>query len=290
MKKTVLSFGFILLLVVGSYFFFTSQDEHSEESKDNRPSYTDKDKDKLKKLDSIHEKLDYFHMDLFDRYLAYHEKNSSLPLETVITYVNIGLDQPYYTNTKVTPYLNQIYILSNKYLSMPSDYVPNNLETISSQCSRSGMRLVSEAREQFETLCSDAKDDGYTIRAMSSYRSYDYQVDLYQRYVDRDGKDAADTYSARPGFSEHQTGLVVDVDNRKLSYTQFDETQEYGWMKEHAHEYGFIERYPEGKEDITGYSYESWHYRYVGREIATYMKEHDMTFDEYYVQFIEGKK
>ncbi len=290
MKKTVLSFGFILLLVVGSYFFFTSQDEHSEESKDNRPSYTDKDKDKLKKLDSIHEKLDYFHMDLFDRYLAYHEKNSSLPLETVITYVNIGLDQPYYTNTKVTPYLNQIYILSNKYLSMPSDYVPNNLETISSQCSRSGMRLVSEAREQFETLCSDAKDDGYTIRAMSSYRSYDYQVDLYQRYVDRDGKDAAETYSARPGFSEHQTGLVVDVDNRKLSYTQFDETQEYGWMKEHAHEYGFIERYPEGKEDITGYSYESWHYRYVGREIATYMKEHDMTFDEYYVQFIEGKK
>lgn len=292
MKKTLISFFVILLLVVGSYFFFfSSSDNHEDPDKEKKPSYSSsKDQDKLKKLDSIHLKLDYFKMELLDRYLSYHEKNPSLALEKVIIYVNIGLDQPYYTNTKESPYLNQNYLLSNKYLSMPSDYVPNDLETISSNCSRSGMRLVSEAREQFEKLCSDAKNDGYTIRAMSSYRSYDYQVDLYNRYVEQDGKEAADTYSARPGFSEHQTGLVVDVDNNKLSYTQFEDTDEYDWMMEHAHEYGFIERYPMGKEDITGYSYESWHYRYVGREIATYIKEHNITFDEYYVQFIEGKK
>jgi len=106
---------------------------------------------------------------------------------------------------------------------------------------------------------------------------------------ERDGVEEADTYSARPGFSEHQTGLTVDVDNAKLSYTDFDKTNEFKWMMENAHRFGFILRYPKDKEDITGYSYESWHYRYVGVDIATYIYEHNITLDEYYVRFIENK-
>jgi len=173
---------------------------------------------------------------------------------------------------------------------MSENYVPNNLEVIDEKYSRSGMRLVNYAKEAFETLCKDANSEGYKIRAISSYRSYNYQFDLYNRYVLQDGIKKADTYSARAGFSEHQTGLVVDVDNEVLPYTSFHETKEYSWMNDNAHKYGFIERYPTGKESITGYDYESWHYRYVGVEIATYIKENNIAFDEYYVQFIEHKK
>ena len=296
-NKTWIPFLVILLLIGGGIIFWilnqkqpTTNNDDTKQPNDSSSPYSKEEQEKLGQLDNAQEKLDYFNMDYLDRYLAYQEQNPTLAIEDVITRVNIGLDQPYYTNTKESPYLNQIYLLSNKYLFMPSDYVPDGLEAISSDCARSGMQLVSEARQQFEALCKQAKEDGYTIRAMSSYRSYDYQDNLYQRYVAQDGVEEADTYSARPGFSEHQTGLVVDVDNNKIDYTDFEQTDEFEWMQDHAHEFGFILRYPKGKEDITGYTYEAWHYRYVGEDIATYIHEHDITFDEYYVRFIENKK
>lgn len=292
-KNALIPFVFILILIGGGYMFWNhvqNKKENPNHEKTETKQYSKEIKEKLDKLDNIQEKIDYFNMDYIDRYLDYQKQNANLSMEDVITRVNIGLDQDYYTNTKESPYLNKIYLLSNKYLSMPSDYVPDNLEAISSNYARSGMKLVKEAREQFEALCEKAKEDGFTIRAMSSYRSYDYQVNLYNRYVEQDGKKEADTYSARPGFSEHQTGLVVDVDNTKLDYTDFEKTKEFDWMQENAHHYGFILRYPKNKENITGYTYESWHYRYVGEKIATYIHENNITFDEYYVKFIENKK
>ena len=173
---------------------------------------------------------------------------------------------------------------------MENDYIPENLEDLDTSYSRSGMKLVKSAKDSLEKMIESAKNDGYTIRVMSSYRSYNYQVNLYNRYVNTDGKEAADTYSARPGFSEHQTGLCVDIDDSKINYTNFEKSESFKWMQENAHLYGFILRYPEDKTEITGYTYESWHYRYVGKEIATYIKKHNITFDEYYVKFIENKK
>jgi len=123
---------------------------------------------------------------------------------------------------------------------------------------------------------------------MSTYRSYDYQVDLYNRYVKEDGKNAADTYSGRPGHSEHQTGLAVDVFNNKETYTNFEKTKEFTWMQNHAHEYGFILRFPKDKVNETGYEYESWHYRYVGKKIAKYIKENNISFEEYYATKIKS--
>lgn len=300
-KKT-LFIPFILLILIAitviTVLKFDSDSQeilHKEEPTNKEESIpTSKEeqekKEKLAKLDNINEKIDYFHEEYLDHYLAYLEKNPNLSKEDIVTRVNIGLDQEFYTNTKETPYLNQIYILSNKYLSMPKNYVPENLETIDSKYTSGTRQLVKEAKEMFESLSQAAKEDGYNIRAMSAYRSYQYQENLYNNYVKRDGKEEADTYSARPGFSEHQTGLVVDVDNIKTVYTSFEKTEEFQWMQDHAHEYGFILRYPKGKENITGYTYESWHYRYVGKEIATYIHDHDITFDEYYVRFIENKK
>lgn len=297
-KKMILVLIFLLILL-GSILFLLKPEKknntivpsptHNPTSPINNEKYTKEQKEKLKKLDNIQEELDYFQMEYLDRYVAYSEKNPQLSKKDVIIQVNIGIDQPYYTNTKETPYKNKNYILCNKYLSL-GEYVPDNLETVSSEYSSGKRLLVKEAKEAFEKMASAAKEEGYIIRAMSAYRSYQYQQSLYQKYVDQDGKEKADTYSARPGFSEHQTGLVADVDNRKLAYTSFHNTKEYDWMKNNAHKYGWIERYPKGKEHITGYTYESWHYRYVGVEIATYIHEHNITFDEYYMQFVENKK
>ena len=147
--------------------------------------------------------------------------------------------------------------------------------------------MVKVAKEAFESLSAAAKKENLNIIAMSTYRSYDYQTNLYNRYVAQDGKENADTYSGRPGHSEHQTGLAADVYNKTETYTNFERTKEYQWMQEHAHEYGFILRFPENKVDETGYQFESWHYRYVGLEAAKYIKEHNISFEEYFATVID---
>lgn len=233
-------------------------------------------------------KIPYYKKENKNRYLKYQQEHKNKKTEEIVTDVNIGIDKPYYTNTKPSKLLNSNLILVNKYNYLTEDYIPENLEEISIEYARSGMQLVSEAKEAFETLSQEAKKDGMTIIAMSSYRSYDYQVNLYNNYVKSDGKDAADTYSARPGFSEHQTGLAVDIYNKELPYTSFEETKEFEWMQKNAYKYGFILRFPKDKVNITGYQYEAWHYRYVGKKAAKYIHNHNITLEEYYIKKVEN--
>lgn len=233
-------------------------------------------------------KIPYYKKENKNRYLKYQQEHKNKKTEEIVTDVNIGIDKPYYTNTKPSKLLNSNLILVNKYNYLTEDYIPENLEEISIEYARSGMQLASEAKEAFETLSQEAKKDGMTIIAMSSYRSYDYQVNLYNNYVKSDGKDAADTYSARPGFSEHQTGLAVDIYNKELPYTSFEETKEFEWMQKNAYKYGFILRFPKDKVNITGYQYEAWHYRYVGKKAAKYIHDHNITLEEYYIKKVEN--
>ena len=242
---------------------------------------------KLNKLDNIDKEINYFNMDYLDRYILYKEDKKDLSTKQVIKDVNMNLDKTHYKNPIPARNLNTKKILVNKYYYLDNNYVPNNLETISTRYALSNMKLVKEAKEAFENLASAAKKENLNIIAMSTYRSYDYQVNLYNRYVKQDGKEAADTYSGRPGHSEHQTGLAVDVYNGKINYTSFEKTKEFNWMQEHAHEYGFILRFPKDKVNETGYTYESWHYRYVGIEEAKYIKENNISFEEYYATIIK---
>ena len=242
----------------------------------------------VKEEKNKYEKISYYKKENKKRYIAYEKENPTLTLEQIITYVNIGLDNPYYTNTKPADNLNTNLLLVNKYNYLTEDYVPSNLENISTTYARSGMQLVKEAKEAFETLSENAKKEGMNVIAMSSYRSYDYQVNLYNNYVAQDGKEAADKYSARPGYSEHQTGLAVDVYNLDLPYTSFEETEEFTWMQENAYKYGFILRFPKDKVDITGYQYESWHYRYVGKKVAKEIKDNNLTLEEYIAKKVEN--
>lgn len=264
------------------------EEEYKKEEKNYNIQKEKTDKQiKLEKLENIQNQIDYFNDNYIDRYIAYKDKNPSLSTIQVIKNVNMNLDQEFYEFKIEAKNLNTEKILVNKYYYLSDNYVPNNLQAISRSYASSNMRMVSYAKEAFEEMSQNAKDQGYNIIAMSTYRSYTYQVNLYNRYVKQDGKQKADTYSGRPGHSEHQTGLAVDVYNQKVDYTSFEKTKEFTWMQEHAHEYGFILRFPKGKEDETGYQYESWHYRYVGKEIASYIHSNGITLEEYYATKIK---
>ena len=287
--KTLPKIILILLIIIVIALCITPSKK--EENKNNNQEVKEENKNnnqEIKEEKNKYEKISYYKKENKKRYIAYEKENPTLTLEQIITYVNIGLDNPYYTNTKPADNLNTNLLLVNKYNYLTEDYVPSNLENISTTYARSGMQLVKEAKEAFETLSENAKKDGMNVIAMSSYRSYNYQVNLYNNYVAQDGKEAADKYSARPGYSEHQTGLAVDVYNLNLPYTSFEETEEFTWMQENAYKYGFILRFPKDKVDITGYQYESWHYRYVGKKVAKEIKDNNLTLEEYIAKKVEN--
>ena len=258
----------------------------NEKNKEIKKEQTEEEK-KLNKLNNINKKISYFNMNYLDRYIKYKEENNNLDDEQIIKNVNMNLDQTHYEDVYKAEYLNTNKILVNKYNYLENDYVPDNLEEISNKYALDEMKMVKEAKDAFENMAKDASKEDLKIIAMSTYRSYDYQVNLYNRYVRQDGKEAADTYSGRAGFSEHQTGLAVDVYNEEENYTNFEKTKEYKWMQENADKYGFILRFPKDKEKETGYHFESWHYRYVGIEAAKYIKENNISFEEYYVTKIK---
>ena len=170
----------------------------------------------------------------------------------------------YYKNIKTITEPDIYLVLVNKEYKLSENYVPSKLELISNEFANENKYLREEARIAFETLSKDAKELGYRIIAVSTYRDYEYQNKLYNMYVEEKGLDYADKCSARPGHSEHQTGLAVDVEGSNHDYDEFENSKEFIWMKENAYNYGFILRYPKGKEKITGFKYEPWHYRYVG--------------------------
>lgn len=155
-------------------------------------------------------------------------------------------------------------LIANKTYSLPSTYNPG---------------LLSETQTAFNEMQAAAARDGLSLIIASGFRSYERQKTLYTNYSNRDGKAAADRYSARPGHSEHQSGLGIDIN---CSDTSFDNTPEAKWLAENCWKYGFIIRYPKGKESITGYMYESWHVRYLGKDLAKKVYDSGLTLEEYY--------
>ena len=223
--------------------------------------------------------LNYFHEANLKRYINYN--NKELNYEALITYVNIGLDKPYYTDVTKIEDTTDVLVLVNKYNMLPSDYVPSDLEPINNKYNKGfNNKMRHTARVAFEEMCEAALKDNIIIYSGSAYRSYNYQLNLYNRYVSIDGKTKAETYSARAGYSEHQTGLATDIMNKDLEYISANH-KEYTWLINNSYKYGFHLRYPKGKENITGYMYEEWHFRYLGKEVATYLYENDLTYDEY---------
>ena len=226
--------------------------------------------------------VSYFRIDNLSRYMAYKTKTER-QYDVVMTNVNIGLDKDYYddeivqtvSDTKTT------LILVNKYNKLPDGYEPTDLTKISDGCAKEASELREDAALAFENLCAASIADGAKVLALSAYRSYKTQQSTWDSYMKSNGSSYTYYYVAKPGFSEHQTGLALDLASGSVPGKTFSYTKDYTWTINNAYKYGFIVRYEEGKESITGYNFEPWHIRYVGVDIAKYIHDHDITFDEY---------
>lgn len=185
-----------------------------------------------------------------------------------------------------------IDVLVNRTNNLPDTYVPDDLVKLTDVptvlTNPEINQLRKSAYDALVELFTAAKNEAeYDLFARSGYRSYSTQVSLYNSYVANHGQAAADTFSAKPGQSEHQTGLSMDITCESMNFLlddTFGQTDEGKWVAENAHRFGFIIRYPKGKEDITGYMYEPWHIRYLGVEMATDVYESGLTLEEYFEQ------
>lgn len=181
------------------------------------------------------------------------------------------------------------WVIVNKRRPLPADYVPEELKVPEVKINGSRIQelfhLRTPAADALEELFTAAAKAKLPLLFFSGYRSEDYQTELYQGYVDSDGQADADKYSARPRYSEHQTGLAADVSPAKgncQALVCFAATPEGKWVAANAYKYGFIIRYPKDKEDVTGFEFEPWHLRYVGKELAAEIHESGQTLEDFF--------
>lgn len=248
------------------------------------------DNDKDDKIISLLEQKYFLEKNLED-YKEYINKNNETDYAKVISIVNVHANHKWYqlelnTNEDLGMLMNV-----NKFYALSETYTPENLKNIGltyAYDEEGENKLIDYAYDKFLELWQAANDQGFYLMVTSSYRDYESQKEIYDYRVSNWGERKADETAARPGHSEHQTGLVIDMTSKTEPLADsFTDSEAYKWLKENAYKYGFIERYPEGKTYLTGYSPESWHWRYVGLEAAKTMHDEDITFDEYYAFYVE---
>lgn len=245
-------------------------------------------KDQYKAALSIISLLPFYDKCRKEQYIDYKMRHKNLPWVDVITQVNIGLDEEFYTNVHEIDEPGRSTVLVNKYNRLSQNYIPEDLETMDPSCNPEGLMLRHEARIAFEEMCSDAYREGISLKAVSTFRSFYYQWKVYLDHITpympiEEYQRERDKVSARPGHSEHQTGLAVDINELEPT---FEDTPEGKWLAQNSFQYGFILRYPRGKEAITGYDYEPWHFRFLGKELAQAVHFSNLTYDEFYARYI----
>ncbi len=219
--------------------------------------------------------IEYFREDKLERYIGHWHKKPQLHLKDVILEVNMDLDKPFYFEPNDVD-INAFPMLVNKYNILPRGFIPDNLILAEGE-----NYLTQDAADAYRLMLEELE---IGIYISSSYRSYDVQKRLHASYGA-----GADKFSARPGHSEHQLGTAIDLrlqkdlgKNMSLSQQHFELSEEYELLCQKAYLYGFILRYPKGKEYITGYIYEPWHWTYVGIPVATECHNRNITLEEYY--------
>lgn len=257
MKRTLLIFAVLLLAAAGTYAFTNRQvpapsDPPAQETVSKAAAYIEPTANPLLPSD-LQSILD---------------PSDTMPLDTL--------------PGSYTVFVSRDYLL-------PADYIPKDLVELkvrfSSDTHDDKRKLRKVAAEALEDMFRAAEKKGVILYGVSGYRSYERQQSIYNRNVSLHGKKATDALSAKPGSSEHQTGLTIDVSVSSLGCLlteRFAQTKEGKWLAKNAHKYGYIIRYPKGKSKITGYSYEPWHIRYVGVTVATYLYRNELTLEEYY--------
>lgn len=230
----------------------------------------------------------YFIANNLEKYLEYYKKNKNIDVNKIVSFINVGRDKAFYTDTKVNNRTDNL-ILVNKYNGFDSEFVPSDLVDVNIKYAYAGHQIRTEVNDQFVVMAKAALKENIKLIINSSYRSFKDQDKTYNILVNSKGKKEADVLAARPGYSEHQSGLAIDVTTNLEDDEEFINTEAFTWLKNNSYKYGFILRYPSDKEDITGYSYEPWHYRYVGIDVAKKIYNENITFDEYYAYYIDNK-
>lgn len=230
-------------------------------------------------------KQKYFIFDNVERYLNYFSQNSSLSHEKIVSVVNARADEEWYEDVKKTNVKKEELMLVNRYYGLTEDYEPEDLIPISGKYAYEGKYMSESIYDYLAEMLDDAKTTGYTLVITQGYRSYEDQKTAYDSYANYHSVRETDLYAARAGHSEYQTGLSLSIVPYNIITDDITKSEENEWLQKNAHKYGFILRYPKGKEDITGFSYEPWRFRYVGKDAASYIYENDITFDEYYAYY-----
>ncbi len=234
-----------------------------------------------------------FELSLLPRYLL-AIRNNQLTCDYAVEFVNSNSDYipvsnldfaSYYKNETALTDQASITALVNKQFYMSEDYQPADLVT--PKCSYTNDEMLRrEAADAFDRMSQEAVSQGYDkLICQSNYRSYEYQQDLYNKYVSWYGQSKADSFCSRPGFSEHQTGLAADLGGNVSGLDDLEDYVGYQWVLDNSYKYGIIQRYPLNKEYITGVDYESWHFRYVGIETAKLLHDYNWTLEEYKLIF-----
>ena len=229
--------------------------------------------------------LDYAKLENYDRYVEYSDETGENEIDTVIE-VNLNLDKEDYVDSELVKEFS-VDMLVNKHRYLSEDFEPNDLVEASLDYASEKEIFISRlAYNAFKNMSDAATKDGYGIIINSAYRSFRDQQDISDLYFRYYGQSYVDKYIAKPGYSEHQTGLAIDVGSKTTSV--FANSKENNWMLDNAYKYGFIQRYTKRDENLTGFRYEAWHYRYVGKEIAKYCHDHNnMSLEEYFVIFLD---
>lgn len=222
---------------------------------------------------------DYFIPNNLEKYLNF--KDSTKTINDIIAIVNVKQNNEWYENTTSTDISKGNAMLVNKFHYLSEDFDAGEIVDISIQYAYDGHSTTEEVYEQYKKMWHSAKEEGLTLIVNSSFRTYEEQEKTH--------KVSNDEYAARAGFSEHQTGLALDIVTYNTIGNDFENKPEFTWLSNNAYKYGFILRYPKDKEYLTGFEYESWHYRYLGVELATKVYESGLTYDEYYAYYCEYK-
>ena len=231
------------------------------------------------------ESVSYYSIRLNSRYSAYAEKHPEYSVENVVLNVNMNLDHAFYEGIEIINNPDDLEAICNKFYALPEDFSPSNLKSVpEGYFVADGKEYIldQDALDAFVKMSDEAKKSDLSLKIISAYRSFSYQSKLYDKYKAANGQSTADRFSARPRHSEHETGLAIDINDVSQA---FENTKEFTWLQDNAHKYGFILRYPKGKEDVTGYMYEPWHYRYLGVDLATKVKESGLTYDAYFAKY-----
>ncbi len=226
----------------------------------------------------------YFIPKNIDRYVNYYNKNKNMSYDNVILNVNMNLDYEFYTNINTLHDYLDVTTLVNKYNKLPDNYEIDDLVTLDKEYSSRGEKIREIAYKDLKVMFDKAREDGINLNVISGYRTSEKQNTLFNNSVKKNGIEHALMYSAKMGHSEHQLGLAIDINTTQES---FKNTNEYKWLKNNSYKYGFIERYKENKENITGFAYEPWHYRYIGIDNATKVFTENITYEEYVIKFLK---